>query len=56
MTDEELQNKADTLYALFHSMPNTEERKYNFIEWAKVRAEQSFRLYNKNNPDGKRFK
>ena len=45
MTDEQLQNKAETLYLLFGKMPNTDERKSYFIEWARVRAEQSRRTY-----------
>ena len=45
MTDEQLQNKAEILHALFGNMPNTDERKGYFIEWARVRAEQSKRIY-----------
>ena len=45
MTEEQLHNKAEILHALFGNMPNTDERKGYFIEWARVRAEQSKRLY-----------
>ena len=54
MTDEQLQEKAEMLHAVFGNMPNTDERKYLFIEWARIRAEQSKRIYwsgNRNHDD-----
>ena len=56
MTDDELQNEAERLHNLFHSMPNNDDRKWFFVKWAQVRAEQTKRLYSKKHPDGKRFK
>ena len=55
MTDEQLQEKAELLHALFGNMTNTDERKDLFIEWSRIRAEQSKRIYwnRKRNHDGK---
>ncbi len=59
MTDEQLQEKAELLHATFNKMPNTDERKSYFIEWARVRAEQTKRIYwsgNRNYDDKTAYK
>ena len=45
MTDNQLQNKADELFALFDKLPNNNERAKHFKEWMKLRSEQSLRMY-----------
>lgn len=45
MTDDQLQNKADILHALFNNMPNCEERELHFRSWLLIRKEQSKRIY-----------
>ena len=54
MTDDELQSEAERLHDLFHLMPNNDERKRLFIEWAKVRAAQANRIYRSGGCDNKR--
>ena len=45
MTDDELQNKADEIHALFHNMPNGEDRDIHYRRWLSLYREQSKRIF-----------
>lgn len=51
MTDDELQNKLDEIFALFNHLPNNANRNFYYKRWLSLRIEQSKRIYGKDNND-----